>query len=472
MQVRHAGLELRGHLDAVGVKLELRRVEQRLLGRESRHDLVDGLDEVDDLDHRAVRDRRGDVAGLGIGQGGYEVGLAQLARPGALAVQDVAEALHQDVARAQHVAHAAHHARVLDRLVEGLAEIEGGEHRDVGVVGLALLVAVAVDHRQAAVVVLLAHKSARVLAEGADLVAEGVGAAHQFALVEHVVDGLHDLVAHLHAHAQVAGAGRVLDAVARAGGVEPGGAAAAGRNDGLLRADLVAAARVAHHRATADAVLDQQLIAFRGEDELHARILQVAFDARVQLLRLFRTQVADRAVHELEARLDRAAADLRDLVGVADALHVGVRAEVQVHPVDAVDGPLGEVRADEVGQVAAHLVRQRELAVRKGACARETGGDAAGLAVHADTRADLGTAAALDRQALLDDRDVAGVAAAEQAERAEDARRARAHDQDVGAVGRGRLVNICSHDDSSILRLWAVSALGPAAAWKADYWAQ
>ena len=82
------------------------------------------------------------------------------------------------MARAQHVGQFPHPLGVGDGLVEGIGEVVGAEDGQIGVVAFQLLVAVAVDHRQIVVVVLLAHKAPGILAEGAHLVLEGPGVAH------------------------------------------------------------------------------------------------------------------------------------------------------------------------------------------------------------------------------------------------------------------------------------------------------
>ena len=92
---------------------------------------------------------------------------------------------------------------------------------------------------------------------------------------------------------------------------------------------------------------------------------QVLFDGGVDFLRLFGAEVADRAVDELQAGLDRALADLLDGVLFAHALDVLVRAEFEVDRVGVVDQGLREIVADELRQVAADLGREGELAVRK-----------------------------------------------------------------------------------------------------------
>ena len=152
-----------------------RQVEQRLVGGKARHHLVNGLDEVDDVEHGAVGHGGRDVPGDGVGQRGAHVALRQLLGPGALAVENVAVALHEDVAGAQHVGQLAHLLRVGDGLVEGLVEVVRAQDGHVGVGGFFLLVGVPVDHCQVVVVIFLAHKAAGILAEGAHLVFEGAG---------------------------------------------------------------------------------------------------------------------------------------------------------------------------------------------------------------------------------------------------------------------------------------------------------
>ena len=152
--------------------------------------------------------------------------------------------------------------------------------------------------------------------------------------------------------------------------------------------------------------------------------------------------MADGAVHELEARANGAAANLRNLVGVAEALDVRVGAKVEIHLVDAVDGVLRKLMADELGQVAAHLARERELAVREGAGAREARGDAARLAVDAVAHLGLGAAALLDGQSLLDDGDGARVSLADKAQRSEDAGRTSADNRDIRVDGSGCICHV------------------------------
>ncbi len=172
------------------------------------------------------------------GSVGPDVGLSQLLGPGALAVQNVAEALHQNVARAQHVRQLAHLLRVGDGLVEGHGEVVRAQNGQVGVVGLQILIRMSVDHGEVVVVVLLADETAGILAEGAHLVLERCGITDQLRFVQHVVDPLHDLVAALHAHADVDGARQMGDVMLGANALQPVRAAASGGDHGAVGVDF------------------------------------------------------------------------------------------------------------------------------------------------------------------------------------------------------------------------------------------
>ena len=100
-----------------------RQVQQGLGAGETGHDLVHHLDELDDVDHGAVGHGSGDVTSHGVLQRRAHVGAGQFLGPGTLAVQDVAVALHQDVAGTQHVGQLADFLCVGDGLVERLGEV-------------------------------------------------------------------------------------------------------------------------------------------------------------------------------------------------------------------------------------------------------------------------------------------------------------------------------------------------------------
>ena len=170
-------------------------------------------------------------------------------------------------------------------------------------------------------------------------------------------------VSHLDAHADVDSAGRVGDAVARAELVEPVRAAAAGRDDRVRGENLVFVFAFLQARAEAGAVPDDEVGAGAAEAKLHAVFGEVIFDRRIDLLCLFGAEVADRAIDELQAGLDRALADLLCGLLFAHALHVRVRAEFEVDRVGVIDQLLREIVADELRQVAADLGGEGELAV-------------------------------------------------------------------------------------------------------------
>ena len=407
--------------------------------------MVDHLDELDDIDHGAVGHGGRDVARDGVFQRGAHVGAGQLLRPGALAAQDIAVALHHDAPRAEHVGQLADLLRVGDGLVERLGKIVADQDRQVGVGAFEVLVAVAVDNGEVIVVVFLRDKAAGVLAEGADLVFPGGGVADQLAFVQNAVDRLHDLVAAFDPHADVDGAGAVGDVVLGADLFKPVCPAAAGGDDDPARRDLapvrIGPAGAARNDAAAGIALQQDVVAFGLEPHLHARVLQVALDIEVKLLGAFGAQVADRTVDKLQARLDAALADLLDLGAFVHAFHMRVGAEFQVNFIGIVDEVLGKLFADELGQLAADLPREREFAVRKCARAGKAGRDrAGGLAVDAVAGLGFGAVAAFDRLAFFDQQNfqlLRAGAFAQQFKRGEDAGRTGADDDQVVRVAHG-----------------------------------
>lgn len=226
------------------------------------------------------------------------------------------------------------------------------------------------------------------------------------------------------------------DAVLDAHALEPVGPAPPGRHHHVARGDDgTHAGRVLDGDPSGAAVLHEDLAACGLEQHRDARVVQGLLDAAVDLLRALGSQMADGAVDELEARGDGAAADLLARLLVADPLDMVVGTEGEVHGVDAVDRLLGARLADELGEVASHLVGKGQLAVGEGPRARKARRDAAGVAPCAAARAGFGAEPLLDRQAPLHHHDRSGTGVFDERERAEDSRRAGAHDDDVG-LGR------------------------------------
>ena len=143
--------------------------------------------------------------------------------------------------------------------------------------------------------------------------------------------------------------------------------------------------------------------------------------------------MADGAVDQLQARLNGALADALDVGALVDALHLRVCTELQINLVGVVDELLREILANQVGQLAADLIGQRQLAVREGTRTGKAGCNGTGrLAVYADAGFVLGAVALFHRLALFDKQNLVGVAAlAQQLQRGENAGRAGAYDDKV-----------------------------------------
>ena len=131
-------------------------------------------------------------------------------------------------------------------------------------------------------------------------------------------------------------------------------------------------------------------------------IQQIRFNTLVDLLCLFRTEMADGTVHKFQSSLDRSLADLLHFVTVAGALYMGIRSEFQINLISLVNGFLGLSVTDEGWEVPTDLTAQGELSVRKSTCAGKAGGDVAiWLTVDALLCFLLGTAALLDGLSLF-----------------------------------------------------------------------
>ena len=149
----------------------------------------------------------------------------------------------------------------------------GTENGEVRVFALEFLVGVPVDHRQVVVVVLLADKAPGVLAEGPDLVLEGLGPAHQLGLIEDPVHHLHDLVPDLYPDADIHGAGSVGNVVLRAEVLQPVRPPAARGHHRVLGGDLLVRPPVGNGDAFAGVVLQDEILALPAEEDFHPVLL-------------------------------------------------------------------------------------------------------------------------------------------------------------------------------------------------------
>ena len=93
--------------------------------------------------------------------------------------------------------------------------------------------------------------------------------------------------------------------------------------------------------------------------------------------------MTDGAVDEFKSGLDRSQANLTHRFRRIDPLDVLIGTKRKIDAIDFVDGLLGEVAPNELRKITAHLVRERQLAIRECACPRKPRGDAARAAQNA-----------------------------------------------------------------------------------------
>ena len=157
----------------------------------------------------------------------------------------------------------------------------------------------------------------------------------------------------------------------------------------------------------------------------------MVFDATVNLLRLFGSKVANGTIDELQTRLNRAATNVFDLTRIVDALDMFVGTKRQVRVVDPFDSRLRHVFPNKLRQVAADLVRERQLSIGKRARARKARRNATWLASDAMAHFRLRTIAPLDGKALLHKRNGRGRCIFQKRQRRENTRGTGTHDNDI-----------------------------------------
>ena len=218
----------------------------------------------------------------------------------------------------------------------------------------------AVDHSQIVVIVLGRHLTRGIGAEGPHLVVKSRGVVNQLRLIHVPVELLADLIPHLDADADIHRADTGLHAVRLADVGEPVRPLAShSRNHVICR---VAAALVGEHLLH-HIVLDHDVGHHGVELHLHAVLPEVVLQTAVDLVALLRAKMADRAFHQLQIRVDRPAADLADLLLLSDSVDIGVRAEAEIDPVRFLNQFLRPVIAENAGQIASHVRRERQLSV-------------------------------------------------------------------------------------------------------------
>ncbi len=97
---------------------------------------------------------------------------------------------------------------------------------------------------------------------------------------------------------------------------QPVCAAAAGADDHLSGIHGQGFLVALQQHALALVVLEDDVLALGAEQHLHAVVGQIVLDGQIELLGLLGAQVADGAVHQLQAGVDGALADLLDVLAV------------------------------------------------------------------------------------------------------------------------------------------------------------
>ncbi len=392
-----AGLEILVNGDLHVVELDLHPVEQGVVVRRARRDLVQRVDHLDDAVEDALGNDQGKVAGRGR-QRGLDEGLPDAGRRGALTADEVTEALHHDAA-AQHVGEAGDALAVAVAVLEGLGEVLGDEEGEVGVVRVLLrvLVAVAVD-RHDAIGVFIDHHSVGVHAEGAHEILVVLGAVDDLGLVELVGQVGEHLGGKLDPHADVHAVGEGGDGQVAAHTLHPLGATPSGRDDAPLAG----------------------VVPLRGVDGVAALLLADRLDGGVEvevhlpcqlIVKVFQhdivlvgAEMAHRGVEQVQAILDTQGLNGRIGGGVEPS---SLPAVAEIDGVHILHELSGACLADVLVEGAAEVVGDVVFAVREGAGAAEAVHDGAGLAPEAGLHLHAvdGALALLQGVAGLKDRD-------------------------------------------------------------------
>ena len=179
-------------------------------------------------------------------------------------------------------------------------------------------IAVAVDDRDLAVVMLLGNQSAGIHAEGAHLVFKGVGIIDQLGLVQVFGQVIHHGIGNLDAHADV----HLV--------VEGGDARAGSRHD-VFRRDLLGLAALLFEDRTGDGAVFGEYI-FAGGELLKGEVValtQLAVHCAQHVEGILGAHVAHRAGDELNVVLAGLVFELINL-GVVEAVHQIGRAEGEI----------------------------------------------------------------------------------------------------------------------------------------------
>ena len=134
MQPRNACIEIFIHLYPIAVKFQFGRIEQSFDRGKARHYMVNRLNKVDNIHHGTVGHGGGNISRYGVRKRGLQIGLSKLLRPGAFSVENIPEALYENMPRAEHIGQLPDLLRVFDRLIKGGVEVMGAENGYIGII--------------------------------------------------------------------------------------------------------------------------------------------------------------------------------------------------------------------------------------------------------------------------------------------------------------------------------------------------
>ncbi len=226
------------------------------------------------------------------------------------------------------------------------------EYRKVRVVGFFIFIAVSVDQSKVVFVVFLRDVSAGVLTESSYLVHKRLRISDKFGFVQGFVDGFHNFVAKFHPYAYVDDARLVLYVVLAAHIFEPVGALSS-RSDYRLVGKVLF---TVDYSAGAYAVFYYQIFRVVMYEYFHAVLEKVSLNSEIKVVRLFRTEMADRTINQFKVGLYSFKTDIFYIFRRFQPFDVRVRAEFEINFIGVVDDFLRPRRPYKFGEISPYFV--------------------------------------------------------------------------------------------------------------------
>ena len=306
------------------------------------------------------------------------------------------------------------------------------QNGQIGIFTFQILVAVPVHNRQIVVIILLRHKSARILAESTDFVLPWSWITDQLPFIENFIDHFHNLISALYPDTDVHGTRPVGNPVLFAHLFQPVRTAAAGSNHNLSGRQLLPAFLCDNAYAGAHVLFQNDILTLCSEQHLNTFVCQIILNVQIEFLRLLCSQMADRTVDQTQPCPDGTPADLVDLLSFIDAFHMLICPELQIDSVCVVDQLLCKLFPDQRRKLSAHFTGKAQLSVRKSACTGKTRcNHTVRLTVHAFSGLCLRTMPLIHRLSLFDHQDLLPGIFPDQFQRRKDSRRPCPDDNNV-----------------------------------------